>query len=402
MRQVRERFAATKPLLTRFAGLSLARAVGALANTGALVLVARAVGAGDFGGLAVAISVLAAVAGVLGLGMPAFALRAAVLGRSEAVGFAIALNLGTSVAIVVVGVVYGALGSDPWLLVACLAAAFALEKNSDIRVGLGTEFGRATLVNTVLTFRGLVPLVAVVGALATDGPVIEAYVLGRLGGAAVAALVLVRAIRTWRLVWRRPRDGSLESLGGLALSNAAGAVRQADVWIVGLVTGTAGAGDFAATQRLVAPLSLIANNMSVVAMGASARESMAGARRAMRLMGWVSAAAAVPAAGLAALSPQIVTLVLGASYEDAWATMAWFVVAVPPLATLPVMGTVLQGRGLANAVAVNSVVMTVVFLICVIAGAMAAGSAGAAAGFAIASWGRLATMLAMSRKLVDP
>ncbi|UZN04137.1 lipopolysaccharide biosynthesis protein [Cellulomonas sp. S1-8] len=390
-----------RPLLARFLGLSFARAFGALANTGALILVARSVGANDFGALAVILSVLAAVAGVLGLGMPAFALRAAVLGRQQAVGYAIALNLYTSAAIVAIGIAYGSLTAEPLLVVGCLALTFALEKNSDIRVGLGTEFGRAKLVNAVLVFRGVVPLAFVGGALITDRASVDAYVSGRLIGAAVAALVLALSIREWRVIWRRPRDGSLESLSGLAFSNAAGAVRQIDVWIVGLLSGSAAAGDFAAAQRLVAPLSLFANNMSVVAMGASARESMTRARRAVRFTGWSAVAALAPAVALAALSPQIVSLVLGDSFTEATAALAWFIIAVPPLATLPVIATILQGRGLANAVAVNSVVMTGLFVVCVVVGAATDGATGAALGFTVATWVRLITMLAISRKLTE-
>ncbi|KGM17067.1 hypothetical protein [Actinotalea fermentans] len=342
---------------------------------------------------------LTAVAAFLTLGLPGFALRAAALKRPHAVAYALTLNLLSSSGFLIVGgtwaVLSGYVGAKPAIMV---ALAIACEKNAEARIALGTQFGRARLVNLLISTRGFLALGSALAAIQVGLSVMDWYAYGRAAGAILLGTVLAAAVRDWPLTFRRPRDGSLESMLSLAVASAAAAIRQLDAWIVGVFGGVGAAGVFGAALRMITPFDLLSSAVSVVVMAPSALGDPEGVRRALlRIARWSAAAALVLGAAWPLLL-ETAPLILGEDYRAAGPALAWLALASPALVALPVTVTAMQGQGLGRRVAGISAVFSAIFLVAIALGTEQAAAAGAAAAYALTTWLRYAGLLVSCAK----
>lgn len=382
----------------RAVGLMGARALGTGMNGIALILLARWLSPVGFGHFSVAWSILLTVSGVLALGLPVFALRSAVRGEVRATGFAIFLNLAMSVLATVVGACVAMLASGaPAVAVAGLALAVGFERSTEVRVALGMEFGRAGLVNAVLSVRGLAVVVVMVAGNALGVGPLASYVLGRLVAMAVSAVVLVRQVRGWPRVIRPPRDGTLEVLPPIAAYYAVGTARTLDVTVVGMAAGPLGAGLYSAALKLMTPLHLAASSVHLVLVGSIARGTAARVRRGLRALLLTTAAATVVLAAVSIWAETLVVLVLGDQYTGGGEVLRWFLLGTPASAAVGIVTTALQDKGAGRAAAVIGVVAVVLTLAGVWAGGQVAGAVGAAGAYAVVAWLQLVALFVAAR-----
>ena len=369
----------------------------------ALILLARWLRPEDFGHFSVAWSILLTVSGTLALGLPVFALRSAVRGEEQATGFAIFLNLAMSALATVVGAAVAmAVSGTPALLVVGLAVAVAVERATEVRVALGMEFGRAALVNWILSLRGAAVVVAMIGGNAVGVEPLTSYMLGRLVGMGVSAAVLTWRVRGWPLVARPPRDGSLEVLPPIAAYYAVGTARALDVTVVGAAGGPVGAGLYSAALKLMTPFFLVASSIHLVFVGSIARGSREQVRRGLRLLLLVTAATTAVLAVVSVWAEPIVVLVLGEQYAGGGTVLRWFLLGTPASAAVGIVSTALQDKGSGRATAAVTVVAVTLTLAGVWVGTRVAGAAGAAAAFSVVAGLQLVTLFVVARARLAP
>jgi len=385
-------------LLKRFAGLLGARGFTMGANIVALLLVARWVGPNSFASLAVSQSLLTTVAGLATLGIPLFALRAAALGHDLAVGFALAINLVSTAIIAISGFLLAAVSDSlSALYIIPLALSIALDKNQEVRIGLGMEFGAGRLISSMIMLRGAVLIIAVVVTAISSLDPITVYVAARFIGSSIAAFVMYVKINRWPIRWRRPRDGTLASLGGFMATDIFGAIRNLDVWIVSVVGGPLNAGLYGAVNRISTPILLFAGSLRTVIMGSAARSDTHTKRRAIRLIMIACLVLLIPATLLAVFSRVIVMVILGGEYTGATGALAWFLIAVPALTCAPLISTLLQASGMAAKVSWNTCSWNIALLACIACGVMFLGATGAALAFSLVSWGKFTALLLIAQ-----
>jgi len=354
----------------------------------AVVLLARWMGPEEFGEFSVVWAILLTASGVLALGLPTFTLRAAVRGDNQATEYALFLNIVSSVAGLVIGAVIAFVVSpfSPWLVLA-LAVPIAIEKNVEVRVGLGTEYGYAKLVNMLLVIRGILVLGLMVALHAFGVGTLIAYVIARIVAVGVSAVWMTARVRDWKASTIRPTDGSLDILPSLATTQAVVWARSLDVPIVASAVGAVGAGLYAATQKIMYPIFLLTDNLNLVVIGPIARGTHARARQALRLL-VISALVLSALFGFASIwATPLTGLVLGAEYRDTGGVaLRWLLIAAPALGIIGPLRTILQDKGSARQVSIIATVSTVFTLLGAWVGATLNGADGAALAYMIVAW----------------
>lgn len=381
-------------LSARIAGLALARFVGQGASGVALVLLARWTGPEDFGTFSVVWAVLLTVSGVLTFGLPVFALRCAVLGRGPATEYAIHLNRVTSAFGAGVGASVALLSTNASVAaVMILAGSVALEKNSLVLVGLGTEFGQQRRVNVIVSVRGIAAILLFVILHWVGLEAVVSFALGRAIAMGLSMAALVVSVRGWPASRRRPRDQSLESLGSIAIASSIEAVRGLDVMFVGVLAGSSVVGLYSAVQKMAIPVGIFASSMCTVVLGKVACASRSETERLTRWLKRFAVVTILAAALLGRWSEEIVVLIFGSEFQAASGAFAWTLVALPALALVPIAVTILQARGAARRVLTSSAVVVLVQLVLIPVGGLIGGATTASMVLAITAWARFVWLL---------
>jgi O-antigen/teichoic acid export membrane protein len=387
----------------RFLGLTAARAVGQTSSGIAQILVARWAGPAEFGQFSVVFAILLTVSGVLTLGLPVFTLRAAVLGREQAVGFALFLNLLTSIGAALIGiaiVVFGTwIGMSFWLI-ALMAAGVAFEKNVEPRISLGTEIGRGRLVNWTLAARGVVILALVVIGQVLGLSTIAVFITSRFLILGLSGAILTISVRGWRLSSKPPLDGSLESLAGIAATASVGAIMNLEKPVVEMTANITTAGMYSAIRKVAIPVGLLAGSLAIVLMGPVARGSARKARKALPYIAVTASIGLLVGIVLSVWSEPLVVLVLGDQYLPAAAAFGWLIAGLPAIGMLPILVTLMQAHGMANAVAWNTGILIPMSLLAIGLGAWLSGVTGAAIGFNVLLWARFAALLVIAMRQI--
>jgi len=391
------------PTLKRFAkrlvGLVGARGFNMAANVVALLLVARWVGPVKFATLAENQSLLMAISGFAALGIPLFALRAAARGYNAAVGFALFINLISTGVIASAGVVLAIMHcSLAAILVIPLAIAVALEKNQEVRIGLGVEFGKSRIINTMIVTRGVILVLGILGSGILAYDPLTAYVGSRFIGSTIAAIFMYRATNMWPMQRHPPHDGTMHSFGGFALGDVFASISSLDVWLVGIVSTPLNVGLYGAVNRLGAPISLFTGSLRTVIMGSATRSSDQQIWRGVRVAFFLSLVLIIPAGILAIFSPWLTIVILGSGYTGAAGALAGILLSVPAMMASPMIGTFLQASGYAGKIARNTGIWNVALLVLIAVGAFLWGATGAAAGTAITTWGKYFSLLIIAKK----
>jgi len=386
-RQVTSGFQQSKTAILKVAGLTASRAINSVCNGLALILLARWLGPSSFGEVSIAVSIIGTISGVLALGLPVFALRSAVLKQTEATGFALMLNLATSAIAAIAGFIVAIFWTTVTpIIIALLAASAAIEKNAEVRIGLGAEFGKAKLVTGVLTVRGVLALVLVVIGRALGFSALYAYTIGRFIVFGASALALAYWVRGWPMVLRKPNDGSLEVLSGLATQSGISALRALDVTLVGAVAGAIGAGLYSGVQKFVTPVMFLMNSLRVVALGPIARGD---AKRAVKTANGTVAVVAIATIllGIVAIwARPLVVLILGESFAGAANAFRWMLTSMPAFGACYLLVTILQDKGFASWTAWSTAINVAMTLAGIAFGGLLGGATGAMAAWAITAW----------------
>jgi len=338
-----------KPLVLRFTGLSVARVVAMGIGVFTIAISARWIGVEDYGRLAVASAIITTTSAMFSLGLPIFALRAAALGHSQATGYALFLNLSTSLAGALVGFGIAIFtGSLNTLLIALIAASTAFEKNTEVRIGLGTEFGKSKIVNIIIIARSLVWLGLMLIFHLFGFTALTSFLIARLSAAVLAAALLAISVTGWPLTIKRPTDNSLDILGSLATQKFISSWRFLDVSIIGIVAGPIEAGLYSAVQRLMMPVISLGDNLRTVITGEIVRGSEKRARRNASTFLAIIIATTILFGILSIWSTPLIELVLGNEFTSGADALRWGILAIPPAILVGLYLTILQDKGLSQ------------------------------------------------------
>lgn len=384
------RFGGARRLLGKASGLLVGRIVGAVGNGVSLVLLARWSGADEFGRFAVSWAVLQAVAGVMSFGVPVFVLRSAVRNRTDAALFGIAINYVLSALSVVVGLGFSfMLGGHSALLLGILAASLAWEQCAEVRIGLGTQYGQGKMVNWVLGMRGALICAMVIGAKALHLPLVASFAGGRFVVMLLAFAVLWFATSSWSGRLKVPPRDDINLLIQIGAQKGVSSFRVLDVTIAGLFGGVAVAGLYGAVQKLVVPVTILADSLRVVAMAKIVNASSDRVRSYSRLFTLGAVALAGLMVGVGALSDFLIPIALGTEFLPGRWAFRFVLLAAPALGAAHLLLTILQDRGRAGFATFSTGVSIAVQLILVGVGSHFYGADGAGAAFAFAVWGWL-------------
>jgi len=376
----------------RAGSLVAARGVAMAMNFVSTIWLARLIGPDRLGALTANQSILATVSQFVALGIPLFALRAAALKQDKAVGFALALNLATSLIIALAGLALAVIGTPlGWLLTILLGVWSALEKNQEIRVGLGMECGAARLVNALILCKSIVALAAVGIAAFLPIEPLSIYIIGITIGSAISALVLWNGTNYWKPTLKRPRDGSLAILPGMMIGDALGSLSNLDTWIVQRFGGTLNAGLYGAMLKFRSPVGILSSSLRLVLMGPASRGSRQRQRRILSTLLIIMVIATLVAFAITPFSARIVDLLLGPEFTEAAGALFWVILVLPAFAIMPLVITLLLAQGKSVAVAINSGVWNVILLAGISLTVAYQGATGAAMALAFATWGRAIT-----------
>ena len=373
--------------MLRVGGLTLARACGVAANGISLILLARWLGPADFGEFSAAWAIIVTVSGISGLGLPIFALREAVLGNREATGYAIFLNILTSVAGGMIGFgLSAAFGELSFTLLALMALTMAFEKNAEVRIGLGTEFGKSVFVNWAIALRGIISLLLMLGFFALGVIPLFAFTFARVVAMGIAMGALVVMVQGWPLVVKRPNPQSVNLLRQIALQNGVASVRGIDVALVASIGGSITAGFYSGVQKITMPVTILADSLRTVMLGPIARADNRRVRKYALVAISSGVAAATVLGAISIFANSIVVWLLGPDFAAAASAFRWALLLVPAIGVLRLLLTILQDKGFAASATLFTLVFTAMILASVAIGTHFWGATGAMAGYTITMW----------------
>ncbi|WP_149361181.1 hypothetical protein [Lolliginicoccus suaedae] len=302
----------------------LSRFLGALLQALAFFVIARQVGATDFGWFAQGMAAGYVGAALAGLGLANRVLT--VNGHDDPTGVAGAF-LHVRTATIPIGAALAAGGIAllglPFSMIVMLGAAVAVLDNyvdflQSALAGL-TRDGRAVIV--ILAQRAL-PLAVLLAALAVEpGMIIAAFVAGTaLSG--VVGLVLAAASTTRPATYRVVRERAM----GFWFSGIASSLPQLQPAVAGVVLGPAVAGVYAVAVRVTSPLAIVPIGIQTILVPRISTADQARVRAVTKQAYIASALYAVLLAGLALPLGWAVGRALGEGFDHVVSLVAAFTV----------------------------------------------------------------------------
>lgn len=372
----------------QFLALLITRVLASGVQAVSIVLLARWVGIGTFGSIAVVVGISGVLFTVSDWGLSSYIPRARAKGSQGEVATGLRMNFGgNAVAGTLLAVVVLVIGfsnhSSPWLCILPLALALDQFTETGLTVAVADKL-KAPVVVSVLLRR--------VSAL---GIFVGFHWLGMGASAAYSLSMLLSALAGLvhvLLVLRQRLRGVTERVGVRALyklltpymvANLSTASRQLDSSIVAATTSVVSAGLYSAAFRLTRPLMLIGGAAVAVILPHAARENLSTVQRLARQLSGMAALSLIPCAVVAYLSPHIVVLLFGPGYVAAGPAFALAVLAIPFLSLAPPLGGMLQGQGHPNFVAYNGMIFAAITLLMIWGGAAWLGATGAALGILV-------------------
>lgn len=354
-------------MIRLFAALAGSRGLAAIILLVTNVLFARFAGPEIFGAASIVLSASTFAFVMIDSGVSTYIIRAAAREERGRVENAIRMNATTSalgaILIATTILILSSVGVVPGVL-ALLGAGLALEKSADALSGIFIARGAKRVLAEVIIVRRVFNLCLFVVLSVFGVEVLSSYAIAFLCGALVSWLRVRTQIASLGLKGASPvswRAMIRECLPFLA-ANASASARNLDAPLIGMVSGGAAAGVWAAAQRLTTPFMLLPGALSSAVLPEAARSTSLRLRAASIKLSIVHAVLALVLVVPSMLSGEIVLLVLGPEFVDAGPVLRWLLLAFPFIALSSILGGVLQGAGEERFVARNGVVFAVLLV----------------------------------------
>ncbi|MBW0091337.1 lipopolysaccharide biosynthesis protein [Pseudonocardia sp. KRD-184] len=303
---------------------------------------------------------------------------------------------GAALAIVVVTVLALPHSAELAVALVLIVLAQALDKNIDGALAIPIADGELRFPSASALLRRVITAVTFFGLLLVGLDPLIAYGTGVALGPAAGQIQMWRKLSSMGL--RRHHGGRagwiLRSSAPFALNDVAIQSRNVDVSLVAVSAGPGVAGLYAAAAKLTAPFQLVTSTLAGVILPRAARAERGVIRRGAVVIMAGALIMMVPMAFIAWYAEPLVVLVLGTTYAAAGPAFALLVLALPSVGAGAPLASMLQGLGQERLVAVHSAVFAVLILAAVALGSIA-GATGAAAGFAVTTVVKTASLAAI-------
>lgn len=347
-----------------------ARGFASVAGALAFILVGRASGVVEIGLLGAITSILNFAFVVADLGLATYVSKQRAVGNHSALVAALRLNLISSslsgaIFLVALIAISFFLPVIPWIL-ALLAPALALEKNTDTALGVAIADGSMRVVVLVNLARRITHLALVIAMLACHVEALAAYSIAAVISAIVGQLIV--------RVWLNRRDAkvstttqslrkTLRDSSSFLISNVTANARQLDIFLVSTFAGAGASGLYAAASRIVQPFYMIPSSLASLIVPHSARLDGAGAKRVAWMVTAAFAGVSILLSPLLFFSADVAVLLLGEAFRDAGITLSVLIVTMPVVALGSPLGSVLQSQGHQRYVAINGALFAILTIL---------------------------------------
>lgn len=377
--------------MKQFGPLAAARILAAVAQSVAIILLARGISLEQFGWISAALGIQTAVLSLASFGVGPFIIREYATQNFEHVRAALRFNVLTTVAgsaiAVGIGLVVTLYSPAVAGAVAVLGVAVGLEKNVEARISVATA--QAQILTPAVAIGGRP--IAALGAMLALSPIVPAplaYALGRAISALIAAIAIASVVRVPLSPERTALAPLLRLMAPLGLASAVGSLRSADTMLATATGGPAAGGLYAAASRVAQPILLATSAASSVLMRISATSTSTSVRATLRRLDMIVITGLAPVALVAVVGEPVMTGLLGATYSGSGTVLALIALGLPLTIGAQLYATVIQARRDEKWVLGNTVLFTIITLGAVACGAFYGGALGAAAGLALSNLGR--------------
>jgi len=389
-------------VLKHLGGMGVARGVYALSQAVLLILLARDVGAHEFGIMASFLAAHTFLFLVAGMNTPTFVTREIALGnvatalagiRANAIVMAIAMLCAAGSSLLAV--------SQPLMALAVAGNATAVwsERVTENRLAIAYGERRIGAPVATLMIRSLAPLGLYLGLGVAGVDQLLAFAIARVAAGIVCQLLGALLVRLPGCSCERvPLTGVLRQQASLAVSVGMVSLRTLDSVLVIAIAGASNSGVYSAVSRVVSPFGILAMATVPVLVPRAAVASPDKVRRildALLIGGLLLSSVTLLAFPYREI---LVVSVLGPEFAGGGAVLAFALLRIGPYAVAPLIGSALQAKGIGRAVAINDAATSVMALIALAVGAIVAGATGAAAGFALVSLIGVAALWALGRR----
>ncbi|TDL42443.1 lipopolysaccharide biosynthesis protein [Kocuria rosea] len=378
-------------LLKQFAWVSASRFAAAILQALTFIVIARESSPSIFGLFATFMGIALVVHTLFDLGISSYIVRTRAEDRaSPEIPFTLrlyrVLGIGQGATLIGLGLVLSGTGGIDWFVFLPIALASAVERQTDVRLGLSLADGDIwknvliQLIRRTLTLTLTLTLVRYLPALVSYG---ISYFLGSTAGLVIAfALIHVGRISTTRTPLSRREI--IRVSRPFWVNSLSAQLRNLDVLIVSMTSTAAAAGYYGAIARSISPLSMFSASLAAVIYPQAVRDRMSGTSTLTRPVLVVLAFLMIAYGVLAAGADMIVRLLLGDEYLPAVDGLRIVLLSLIFASLTAILTAILQAYRFEKVVGVISALTSILSLTGIFIGASLYGVTGAALGLAVA------------------